>query len=68
MLFEQKWFTIVISLIWGIGIALLFKRQCKNAECIIIRVPPQVYQNGMVIRDKNNRCYKLEKYNSTCVY
>lgn len=65
---EQRWFTILISLIWGVGFAMLFKKACKNSECIIIKVPPRFYQDGMIIHDKNNKCYKLERYNSQCTY
>lgn len=66
--FEQRWFMILISLIWGFGLALLFKRTCANTECVIVKVPPQFYKSGMIIHDKNNHCYKLERYDSACAY
>ncbi len=67
-IFDEKWFSILISFLWGFGLALLFKRTCKNSECVIVKVPIQFHQNGRIIHDKNNRCYQLEQYTDKCTY
>uniref|UniRef100_A0A6C0LSU9 Uncharacterized protein n=1 Tax=viral metagenome TaxID=1070528 RepID=A0A6C0LSU9_9ZZZZ len=59
---------IVISLIWGFGLALLFRRVCNNDQCIIVKVPQQFHKEGDIIYDKNNRCYRLMKYPYKCTY
>ena len=56
--------VILISLIWGFGLALLFKRSCKNDTCVIVKAPdnfPEKIRSG-------NKCYRLEKYNADCIY
>ena len=65
---ENNIVIILISLIWGIGLALLFRRVCQNDSCMIIKVPSSLYTQNHIIYDKNNRCYQLEKYLSPCVY
>ena len=32
---------ILISVIWGLGLAALFRRVCKDNNCIIIKSPPK---------------------------
>lgn len=59
--------TILLSIIWGFGIAILFKRVCQNNECIITKVPPNFNEKRNLIFD-NNKCYKLVKYASPCIY
>jgi len=48
--------VIIISLIWGIGIALLFKKSCPDTGCVMIQVPnedaekqPIMTENGPVL-------------------
>ena len=65
---ENNIVIILISLIWGLGLALLFRRVCQNDVCTIIKVPPSLYTQNNIIYDKNNRCYQLYKYPSPCVY
>ena len=58
---------ILISLIWGIGLAILFRRVCQGDNCIIVNAPQTLTSQNNIIRDKN-KCYQLEKYDSPCVY
>jgi len=61
--------VIFISIIWGFGLALLFKKACKDDDCVVVKVPPTFASDGSsIIYDKNNRCYKLIRYPSECVY
>jgi len=64
---NNKWLSIIISFIWGFGLALLFRKICKNDECVIVKVPPTFDPANNIIHDKN-RCYKLESYPVDCVY
>ena len=67
-IFENRYFIILISIIWGFGLALLFRKVCQNDQCVIIKVPPLFDKSNNIINDRNNRCYKLEKYISPCIY
>lgn len=64
---RSSFLIILISLIWGFGIAVLFKRACKGDQCVVIKVPTQFVNDGEVIRDRN-RCYRLTRYYSPCTY
>jgi len=59
--------VIIISIIWGFGLALLFRKVCQNNQCVIVKVPPNFYRSGSIIYEKN-QCYELHKYLSECVY
>lgn len=66
-LVESRWFVILISLIWGFGLALLFKRVCSNGSCVIVKVPPEFLISGERIVDQNG-CYALTPYLVPCEY
>ncbi|XWV24830.1 hypothetical protein QJ856_gp0953 [Tupanvirus deep ocean] len=66
---QNRIVIILISLIWGFGLALLFRRVCQNDQCVVVKVPPLFDENNNIIYDnKSNKCYKLEKYSSQCIY
>ena len=66
MLFNnEKYNTIFFSFLWGIGIAVLFRKICTNKRCIVIQAPKDFEINNKLIK-KDNRCYKLVKHNDTC--
>lgn len=67
-IFENRVIIILISLIWGFGLALLFRKVCQNDQCVVVKVPPSFNAQQGIIHDRDNRCYKLEKYLSPCVY
>ena len=56
---------ILVSIIWGLGLAALFRKVCKDRDCIIYRAPApknvkeQVYQF-------NGTCYNFESENVQC--
>ena len=41
--------SIIISVIWGLGVASLFRKICKN-KCIVIRVPNDV--DDYIVKEK----------------
>lgn len=60
---------IIISIIWGFGISLLFRKICKSDKCTITKIHPDFLTNGSMIYDgKKNKCYELHKYYSECDY
>ncbi len=66
-IFENKTVIILISIIWGFGLALLFRKACQGDQCMVVRVPPSFIANNSIIYEKN-RCYQLEKYHTPCAY
>lgn len=57
---------IIISVLWGIGIACLFFKTCKNRDCIVIKAPKPEVVSGM-IHHHNHSCFKFQKKEAECI-
>ena len=56
---------IVISIIWGLGLAAIFRKVCKGRNCIIIKSPNiKDYEKG--VYEFDNKCYTFKSKISTC--
>ena len=56
---------IIISLLWGFGLACLFRKVCKGRNCIIFQAPdPNVIKKNIYIH--NDKCYKYRTINTKC--
>ena len=56
---------IIISIVWGLGLATLFQRICKERNCIIMKGPnPNTIKNQMF--KYNNKCYIYHPELSKC--
>jgi hypothetical protein len=64
---QNEWLIIIISFIWGFGLAMLFRRVCTNDDCIVIKAPPEFALNNNNIINKD-KCYHLQRYNTNCEY
>ena len=59
-LFYQPTGQLVISIVFGIAIALMFQRACKGRRCIIIHPPPDDTEK---IHHFNQQCFVFtERY------
>ena len=57
-LFDTPQGKIIISILWGLGMATLFRKVCKD-NCIIIETAdPKVVQNT-TYQFKENQCVKF---------
>jgi hypothetical protein len=56
---------IIISIIWGLGLATLFRKACKGRNCIVIKGP-----NPKELKDKvysfDGKCFKFNSYMTSC--
>ena len=58
---------IIISIIWGLGLATLFRRVCKGRNCIVIEGPdPNELKDN--IYDFDGKCYKFNSNITSCKY
>ena len=55
----------IVAIIFGLAIAFLFKRVCKDRKCIIYKSPPNVEINGKTF-EFNSKCYKYTKKSVKC--
>lgn len=55
----------IISVVWGLGLATLFRHSCVSRNCIIIKSPNhnEIKKNNYKF---NNKCYKYEQYAVSC--
>ena len=57
--------NIILSVIWGLGLAALFRRACKNRNCIVFKAPPLQSMNNKIYK-YNDKCYKYTTMGTKC--
>lgn len=63
--FKHRLGKIIISIVWGLGLATLFRRVCKGRNCIIIKSPKLKDIEGKIYK-YNRKCYKFESAVTSC--
>lgn len=66
-IFHSRTTIIIVSIIWGIGLTLLFKKTCLDNKCSITQVPQELIRNKNII-NSGDKCYQLIPYPSECLY
>ena len=56
---------IFMSILWGLGLAALFRRACKGRSCIVYKAPHPSTINGKVFR-YDEQCYKYNTKRANC--
>ena len=62
---RDRTITIILSVIWGIGLAVLFRKTCVNDQCIVVKAPTE-FQSGNNIIYRDGKCYQLRPYVYPC--
>jgi hypothetical protein len=55
----------IFSVIWGLGLASLFKKACKGRNCIVYRAPAPEKVRDKVFRF-DNKCYTYTPRTVAC--
>lgn len=55
----------VLSLLLGLGLATLFRRACKDRNCLVFKAPKMSEIKGKIFA-YGDKCYKYNENNSTC--
>ena len=64
-LLRSKTGQIIISIILGFGLACLFRKVCKDRNCIIYNAPDmETIKKSIFLFD--NKCYKYDKEITKC--
>jgi len=58
-LFQSKLAKIILSIIWGLGISALFRKVCKDRNCIIFRAPDHKTVIDQIFGFEKS-CYQFE--------
>jgi hypothetical protein len=56
---------IIISILWGLGLACLFRTVCKDRSCMVIKAPNYKDFDGKTYKH-NDKCYKYIVKDSEC--
>jgi hypothetical protein len=64
-LFKNKYTKIVLGIIWGFGLACIFRTACNGRSCIIYKAPDKkdIKKN---IYGFNDKCYQYNTINTEC--
>jgi hypothetical protein len=57
---------IILSIVWGLGIACLFRKVCNGKNCIVIKAPHLEEIKGKTFKYEE-KCYQYEPVNSQCI-
>jgi hypothetical protein len=62
---KNKYSKIVLGLLWGFGLACIFRCACNGRKCIIYKAPkPADVKNKIYSHDE--KCYKYETVSTDC--
>ena len=62
---SHQYGKILISVIWGLGLAAIFRRVCEGRSCIVIKGPKPKDIDNKIYRF-NKKCYKYNSYAAEC--
>lgn len=60
-----KYSPYVISVILGVGLSCMFRRVCKERNCLVYKAPPLDKIEGKIYQ-YNNKCYNFTHAAQTC--
>jgi hypothetical protein len=56
----------LMSVIWGFGLSCLFRKVCKDRNCIVLKAPKPNNVDNQVYK-YDNTCYQFIPYNTKCI-
>ena len=64
-LLDNNFASILISVVFGLGLASVFRKICKNGRCIVVKGPPidEIRKN---VYKMDNECYKYTPFATNC--
>lgn len=63
--FKTKESKIILGIIWGIGLACIFRSACSSSGCVIYKAPdPALIQKK--VYQKEEKCYQYKPQNTEC--
>jgi|TARA_B110000977_G_C11009891_1_gene467244 hypothetical protein len=64
-LLKEKQGKIILSILWGLGLATLFRRVCKGRNCIVIKGPKPKKIDDKIFRF-NKKCFQYKSESTSC--
>lgn len=57
---------VLLSILWGLALALFFRRQCTGKRCIVIEGPPPGEVENKVYSYGDGSCYRFTPRMTPC--
>lgn len=54
-----------MSIIWGVGLAALFRRVCKGKNCIVYKAPNPEWMKTQIV-ESGGLCFQMMPETSAC--
>ena len=64
-IFKNKNTKIIVGLLWGFGIACIFRQACNGRNCIIYKAPNKTEVKNKIF-SKDDKCYKYKSEETKC--
>jgi len=64
-IFQSESSKIVLGILWGFGLAVIFRHACLGKNCIVYKSPvPANIKNNIYSFDE--KCFKYKQTSTTC--
>ena len=64
-IFKNENTKIILGILWGFGLACIFRQACNGRNCIVYKAPkPSDIKNSIYSHDE--KCYKYESVTTDC--
>ena len=64
-LLDTKWGAVIFSFILGLGLAALFRKVCKEGNCVMVQGPPREEVENKIFK-KESKCYRYKSEDVDC--
>jgi len=66
--FQKRPMVVLLSILWGLGLATLFASVANNRNCMIVRgeLPSEIEKKVFQYPDIENKCYTYKSYITPC--
>jgi len=64
-LLDTKWGAFIFSFVLGLGLAALFRKVCKDGNCVIVKGPPREEVENKIFK-KDSKCYRYKSKDVDC--
>ena len=64
--FRSRTGVIIISIIWGLGLATIFRSVCVGKDCVVVKAPDAKEVSSNTFSFGDNKCYKFDTVESKC--
>ena len=65
MIIKNKMTKILLGILWGFGLAVIFRQACLGKNCIILKAPKPSLLKGHIY-GFDDKCYTYKPKSTTC--